>query len=130
MTISAEAFGQDALQFIGDLDRLSTTEAVAEGMGRITSRFGFQALFIGGHKAHPRLTFNELLLATKCPPEFQRVYHENGYIRVDPALKRALGSPQAFDFTAEPEPLHVPPSWRRHGKAHSYEAPNSCRMKQ
>lgn len=52
MTISAEAFGQDALQFIGDLDRLSTTEAVAEGMGRITSRFGFQALFIGGHKAH------------------------------------------------------------------------------
>ena len=99
MTISAEAFGQEALQFIGDLDRVTTTEAVAEGMARIISRFGFQGLFIGGHKAHPRLTFNELLLATKCPPEFQRVYHENGYIRVDPTLKRALGSPEAFDFT-------------------------------
>lgn len=95
---SAETFGQEALHFIGELDRVTTTEAVAERMARIASRFGFDALFIGGHKAHPRLTFNEILFATKCPPEFQRVYHENGYIRIDPTLKRALASPQAFDF--------------------------------
>jgi LuxR family quorum sensing-dependent transcriptional regulator len=93
-----EAFGQEALHFIEDVDRVSTTEAVAEMMARITSRFGFEGLFIGGHKANPRLTFNELLLATKCPPEFQRVYNDNGYIRIDPTLKRALSSPQAFDF--------------------------------
>jgi hypothetical protein len=33
------------------------------------------------------------------PPEFQRVYHESGYIRSDPTLKRALLSPRAFEFT-------------------------------
>jgi LuxR family quorum sensing-dependent transcriptional regulator len=99
MPISAETFSQEALQFIADLDHLSTTAAVADRMARITSRFGFEGLFIGGHKAHPRLTFNEILFATKCPPEFQRVYNENGYIRIDPTLKRALASPEAFDFT-------------------------------
>ncbi|MGE5260905.1 MAG: autoinducer binding domain-containing protein [Actinomycetota bacterium] len=81
---------------------MSTTEAVADRMARVTSRFGFEGLFIGGRKAHPSLTFNELLLATKCPPEFQRVYHENGYIRSDPTLKRALSSPRAFEFTPQP----------------------------
>jgi LuxR family transcriptional regulator, quorum-sensing system regulator BjaR1 len=99
MTRSAEVFGQEALQFIGDVDRATTTEAVAQRMAGIVSRFGFEGLFIGGRKAHPRLSFNEILFATKCPPEFQRVYHENGYIRVDPTLKRALSSPHAFDFT-------------------------------
>lgn len=99
MVQSAETFGQEALQFIGELDRVSTMEAVAERMSAITSRFGFEGLFIGGHKAHPSLTFNELLLATRCPPEFQQVYHDNGYIQADPTLKRALSSPQAFEFT-------------------------------
>jgi len=71
MAQSTETFGQEALQFVGELDRVSTMEAVAERMSAITSRFGFEGLFIGGHKAHPSLTFNELLLATRCPPEFQ-----------------------------------------------------------
>jgi len=122
MAQSAETFGQEALQFVGELDRVSTMEAVAERMSAITSRFGFEGLFIGGHKAHPSLTFNELLLATRCPPEFQQVYHDNGYIQADPTLKRALSSPQAFEFTTstygEKDGERVPEIYGRDG----YEA--------
>ena len=45
MTRSAEAFGQEALQFIGDTDRATTTEAVAERMAGMVSRFGFEGLW-------------------------------------------------------------------------------------
>ena len=34
MVQSAETFGQEALQFVGELDRVSTMEAVAERMSR------------------------------------------------------------------------------------------------
>ncbi len=98
MTVSAPDFGREAFEFIEELDALSSPDAVAEAMKRITARFGFAGLFIGGHKGHPRLSFNELLLATKCPPEFQAVYHRKGYIREDPTFKRCLRSSQPFAF--------------------------------
>lgn len=72
MAQSAETFGQEALQFVGELDRVSTMEAVAERMSAITSRFGFEGLFIGGHKAHPSLTFNELCSLRGALPSFSR----------------------------------------------------------
>jgi LuxR family quorum sensing-dependent transcriptional regulator len=96
---TAQFFGQEAFDFIDDLNRLSTTQALAEAMIRVTTRFGFDGLFIGGRNAHPSLSFNELLFATKCPPEFQAVYHRQGYIHVDPTLKRCLRSPHPFEFS-------------------------------
>ena len=84
MAGSAEVFGQEAFQFIEELDSLDTADAVADAMKRVTARFGFEGLFIGGHKGHPSLSFNEIMLATKCPPELQAAYHSRGYIHEDP----------------------------------------------
>jgi len=74
MAGSAEVFGQEAFQFIEELDSLDTADAVADAMKRVTARFGFEGLFIGGHKGHPSLSFNEIMLATKCPPELQATH--------------------------------------------------------
>jgi LuxR family transcriptional regulator, quorum-sensing system regulator BjaR1 len=94
----AEIFGQEAFQFIDELDSLSTADAVADAMKRATARFGFEGLFIGGHKGHPSLSFNEIMLATKCPPELQAIYHSRGYIHEDPIFKSCVRSSQPFAF--------------------------------
>jgi LuxR family quorum sensing-dependent transcriptional regulator len=101
MAPTTEPFGQEAFDFIEDLNHLSTAAAVAEEMSRVTAGLGFTGLYIGGHKARPSLGFNELLLATKCPAEFQVIYHSKGYIHVDPTLKRCLRSPQPFEFSTK-----------------------------
>jgi LuxR family transcriptional regulator, quorum-sensing system regulator BjaR1 len=109
----AQSFGREAFEFIDGLNRLSSTAAVADAMARTMADLGFEALFIGGgHRHHPNLGFSDLLLAVRCPPEFQAIYHTRDYIRVDPFLRRAMGSAQPFTFATcalgIKDGMHVP----------------------
>jgi LuxR family quorum sensing-dependent transcriptional regulator len=46
------------------------------------------------------LSFNDVLLATKCPVEFVTTYSSRNYFHEDPTLKRCLSSSRPFDFNS------------------------------
>jgi LuxR family transcriptional regulator, quorum-sensing system regulator BjaR1 len=96
---TAQHFGREVFEFIDDLNQHSNTAAVADAIVRLTAGLGFEALFVGsGHRTHPNLGFSDLLLAVRCPPEFEAIYHARDYMRVDPFLRRAMTSALPFTF--------------------------------
>jgi LuxR family quorum sensing-dependent transcriptional regulator len=99
MANTAQAFGQEALDFIEDLDRLSSADAVAEAMIGVVARFGFEGLIIAGLRPEPGQGFEDLVLAAKCPADFRAVYESRDYIRFDPNVRRALRSIHPFEWS-------------------------------
>jgi LuxR family quorum sensing-dependent transcriptional regulator len=98
MPTTAQVFGQDVLDFIENIDHLSSASQLAREVDRTISGFGFEAFLIGGHKARPDLSFNDILLATKCPTEFVTTYSARNYLHEDPTFKRCISSSKPFHF--------------------------------
>jgi LuxR family quorum sensing-dependent transcriptional regulator len=100
MPTAAQIFGQDVLDFIENIDHLSSAKQLAREMDTVIAGFGFDAFLIGGHKARPDLSFNDILLATKCPTEFVTTYSARNYLYEDPTFKRCISSSRPFDFNS------------------------------
>jgi LuxR family quorum sensing-dependent transcriptional regulator len=93
-------FGHKVLDFIEDIDRLTTADQIAGAMDRLIAGLGFRALFVGGHRGRPDFRFDDLLFATKCPAEFLSIYGGKNYFHDDPTVKRCRSSPHPFDFNS------------------------------
>ena len=96
-------FGQETFDFIGQLDGFSSADEVAGAMHRIVARFGFDGLFFAGLQPKPGQSFEDLILAARCPAEFRAVYVSRDYVNFDDNVRRARLSTQAFEWTSTPK---------------------------
>jgi hypothetical protein len=74
MTKAAQAFGREAFEFIENLDRQPSPDAVIQAMSRAVARFGFEGLFVSWLQAPANQPFDDIVLAAQCPSEFRAVY--------------------------------------------------------
>ena len=77
---------RDALDLVETLGRTSTTDAVMDEMSSVLARFGFE-FFSFCALPRPRQQFDDAVLAVRVPSEWVRVYSEQEYLHVDPALR-------------------------------------------
>jgi LuxR family quorum sensing-dependent transcriptional regulator len=102
MTQAIQAFGQEAFDFIEHLNGFSSADEVADGMNRVIARFGFEGLFFGGLQPKPGQSFDDLILAARCPAEFLALYVSRDYVHFDANIRRARCSTEAFEWSATP----------------------------
>jgi DNA-binding CsgD family transcriptional regulator len=98
----------DALQFIDTLDRHATAESVLESMATTLSGIGVD-LFCMNVLATPKQPFEEVLLASKLPPDWLDLYTTSGYVHDDPSQRHGKRVVHPYDwkdapFDAEREP--------------------------
>lgn len=96
---ASQSFGQQALEFIEELDRLDSPEVVVEVTYRLLGRLGFEGLFFA--ELDPRLLrrFDDFVLASRCPPEFGAIYTERNYAGIDANIRRARRSNRTFEWS-------------------------------
>jgi LuxR family quorum sensing-dependent transcriptional regulator len=99
MARPAEAFAQEAFQFIDELGRLTSVDDVVARTGNLLARFGFEFFAFTGLEPAPDQTLEDLLLAGRFPDGFRERYTEHDYGRADPNVYRALCSSHPYRWT-------------------------------
>ena len=91
---------RDAFSFADAVERLATVDDVANALEHALRRYGFQSFIVTGlpTKGHP---FEELVIASRWPPEFFMLYVENDYARFDPLIRLSMQSHMPFEWHAE-----------------------------
>jgi LuxR family transcriptional regulator, quorum-sensing system regulator BjaR1 len=79
-------FAREAFEFIDDLERLSTIDAVMDATQRMLGRFGFEHFSFSG-VPRSSASMPEVVLAHRIPPELFKLYVERRYADVDPAMR-------------------------------------------
>ena len=95
--IAAENYGKDALDFIENLDRVTTVDAAMDAIENAFARFGFRTLIVTG-LPHPQERFEQVVLAKRWPTEWFKLYTAKDYIRVDPVARQARRSFNPFEW--------------------------------
>jgi hypothetical protein len=70
MSQSAGAFGQQALEFIEEVDRVGSPAVVVETVYRVLKGLGFEGLFFAELDPRPIEKFDDFVLASRCPAAF------------------------------------------------------------
>ena len=99
MPQAAEAFGQQALEFIEEVDRLGSPAAVVEAVYRVLRASGFEGLFFAELDPRPIEKFDDFVLASRCPTEFGPIYTERNYASIDGNIRRARRSSHTFEWS-------------------------------
>ncbi len=99
MSQSADAFGQQALEFIEEVDRLGSPATVVEAVYRALSALGFEGLFFAELDPRPIQKFDDFVLASRCPAEFGPIYTERNYAGIDANIRRARRSSHTFEWS-------------------------------
>lgn len=98
---AAESYGQDALDFIEDLGRLTTVGAALDAMEKAFGRFGFRTLIVTG-LPNPEERFEKVVLAKRWPVEWFKLYTEKEFIRFDPVARLCRQSFNPFEWSEAP----------------------------
>lgn len=85
-------FGQQALEFIEEVDRVGSPAGVVEAVYRVLRASGFEGLFFA--ELDPRR-----MLASRCPAEFGLIYSERNYASIDANIRRARRSTRTFEWS-------------------------------
>ncbi len=88
---------RDALDLIETLDRTSTPDAVMDEMRGVLARFGFE-YFCFASLPRPRQHFEDVMLAVRVPPEWIKIYCDQEYLHVDPAMRHVRGTTFPFEW--------------------------------
>src|ERR1043165_6623658 len=91
---------RDAFGFVGKLDLLSTVDDVANAFLEAIARYGIDH-FIATGLSTKGLAFEELVIASRWPPEFFTLYVDNDYARFDPLIRRSIQSHMPFEWQAD-----------------------------
>jgi LuxR family quorum sensing-dependent transcriptional regulator len=92
---------RDAFGFADELERLSAIDDVANAFKQAIAPYGIEHFIAAGFLAKGH-AFEELVLASRWPPEFFMLYVDNDYARVDPLVRRSVLSHMPFEWHAEP----------------------------
>ncbi len=98
MPHSANAFGQKALEFIEEVDRLGNPASVVEAVYRILGESGFSGIFFAELDPRPIQKFDDFVLASRCPAEFGPLYTERNYASIDANIRRTRRSSHPFEW--------------------------------
>jgi LuxR family quorum sensing-dependent transcriptional regulator len=91
---------REAFTFVDSLERLSTLDDVTGALEHTLAHFGIETFIVFGlpTKEQP---FEDLVIASRWPPEFFMLYVENDYARFDPLTQSSLQSHMPFEWSAE-----------------------------
>ncbi len=92
---------RDALDLIETLARTSTTDAVMDEMRNVLGRFGFE-YFCFASLPRPQQQFDDVMLAVRVPAEWVKIYSEQQYLHVDPAMRRLRSTSFPFEWKDAP----------------------------
>jgi LuxR family quorum sensing-dependent transcriptional regulator len=94
-------FVREAFEFIDDLERLSTVDAVMDATQRTLARFGFEHFSFSGV---PRSSacMPDVVLAHRIPPELFKLYVERRYADVDPVMRMLRRTTKPFKWLDVP----------------------------
>jgi LuxR family quorum sensing-dependent transcriptional regulator len=75
-----------AFDFVDDLQRITTAEAVVATMTRAFASFGYE-FFCVTTFPRPQQRFEEVILASRLPAEWIKIYLEERYVHDDPTIR-------------------------------------------
>ena len=101
-------FSREALTFIDSLERLATLDCVTMALETALGRFGVESFIVTGPLAKDQ-SFDDLVIASRWPPEFFMLYVENDYVRCDPLAQQSIQSRMPFEWNAESYRSHADP---------------------
>jgi LuxR family quorum sensing-dependent transcriptional regulator len=94
-------YSRDTFAFIEGLERLSSTDEVADAMNRAISDFGGESLLLAGlPRADERL--EKVIIARRWPPGWYEIYIRENYIRVDPCSRFLKKANRPFEWKEAP----------------------------
>lgn len=94
-------YGREAFEFVAQLERLTDTDAIMDAMTRVLGRFGFEFFcFNTFPRRHQR--FEEVMLAIRVPPEWMKLYLDEQYVHVDPAIRFCKRTVHPFKWKDAP----------------------------
>jgi LuxR family quorum sensing-dependent transcriptional regulator len=91
---------RDAFSFVDAVERLTSVDDVANAMAQALARYGIEHFIVTGLPTKGQL-FEELVIASRWPPEFFMLYVENDYALLDPLIRLAIQSHMPFEWHAE-----------------------------
>lgn len=94
-------FAREAFEFIDGLDRLSTLDAVMDATGRTLARYGFEHFSFSGVPRDSD-SLPEIVLAHRIPAELFKLYVEQRYADVDPAMRHLRRTTEPFEWLDVP----------------------------
>ena len=89
---------QDAFNFIDELERLSDSDSILDALQRVLAPFGFGRVVMSGLTLKPGQVFDDIVLASRWPHEFQAIYSARDYLRISPIVRLAIRSPHPFEW--------------------------------
>jgi LuxR family quorum sensing-dependent transcriptional regulator len=92
---------RDALDLIEALGRTSTTDAVMDEMRSVLARFGFE-FFCFASLPRPQQQFEDVMLAVRVPAEWIKLYCEQQYVHVSPAMRHLRRTSFPFEWKDAP----------------------------
>src|ERR1700736_1223262 len=90
----------DVYTFIDGLERLSTLDAVIDALSKTLARRGIKS-FIVTELPSSNQTFEQLVIASRWPPEYFVLYAKHGYAHIDPLNQRCIRSHMPFEWHAD-----------------------------
>jgi LuxR family transcriptional regulator, quorum-sensing system regulator BjaR1 len=94
-------FAREAFEFIDDLERLVTIDAVMNATQRMLNRFGFEHFSFSGLPRNSA-SMPRAVLAHRIPPELFKLYVERRYVDVDPVMRMLRRTTEPFKWIDVP----------------------------
>jgi LuxR family transcriptional regulator, quorum-sensing system regulator BjaR1 len=89
---------QDAFNFIDELERLSDSDSILDALQRVLAPFGFGRVVMSGLTLKPGQVFDDIVLASRWPHEFQAIYSARDYLRISPIVRLAIRSSHPYEW--------------------------------
>src|SRR6266581_7108008 len=99
MTQDPGFYGQKAIEFTFELDRLNTPEAVIEKMSAVLSEFGYSSFMIATSPEVVAGTAKPLFLLNGWPPKWAEVYTQLDYYKDDPVAAWSRNTVNPFEWS-------------------------------
>ncbi len=96
-----EGFMREAYEAIESLDRRSTTEEVIDAMRHMLSRVGFEFFCLTAFP-NPSQRSEDVMMAIQMPEEWHRIYVEQQYVHVSPAVRHCKQKQNPFRWRDAP----------------------------
>jgi LuxR family transcriptional regulator, quorum-sensing system regulator BjaR1 len=107
-TRARSEFSRETFTFIDGLERLSTLDRVAMALEEALAQFGVENFIVTGLPTKDQ-SFDDLVIASRWPPEFFMLYADSDYVRSDPLAQQSIQSHMPFEWAAESYGSHADP---------------------
>src|SRR4029079_19549319 len=97
MSQPGREYSKDVFAFIEGLDEWKTADDVLVATEKLVAPFGLDLILFAGLRLQKKQKFNEVVLTTRWPPEFLKLYVEREFLRDDPIAR--LGRQSANPFS-------------------------------